>query len=139
MGVPAHVTVVFPFVPRGDIDGGVLTDVRKTVESCSAFGYRLTEARWFEPDVAYVAVEPEEPFRRLTEVVWEAFPEYPPYGGAHEDPTPHVTIGYAETGDLGEAVEAVGRMLPIEARAGTVELITLEGGRWSVAEVFSLH
>jgi hypothetical protein len=69
--------------------------------------------------------------------MWAAFPDHPPYEGAHEDPTPHVTIGHQGPG-LDEAVRAVQEHLPIESLADRVELITLTEGWWSTTATFLL-
>jgi len=40
---------------------------------------------WLDP-------EPALPFRDLTNAVWRMFPQHPPYGGAHPDLIPHLTL-----------------------------------------------
>jgi 2'-5' RNA ligase len=136
-GVPAHVTVLYPFVPRAEIDGEVEATVRRALAPFPAFACQLSEVRWFGDEVAYLAPEPDSTFRRLLAAMWAAFPDHPPYEGAHEDPTPHVTIGHQGPG-LDEAVRAVQEHLPIESLADRVELITLTEGWWSTTATFPL-
>jgi hypothetical protein len=54
---------------------------------------------WLEP-------EPGQPFRSLTAAVWAAFPEQPPYGGAHQDPVPHLTVAESRMAGLPAAQAA---------------------------------
>lgn len=136
-GVPAHVTVLYPFIPQAEIDGEVEATVRRVLAPFPAFACHLSEIRWFGDEVAYLAPEPEGAFRSLLTAMWGAFPDHPPYEGAHEDPTPHVTIGHQAPG-LDEAVRAVQEHLPIESLADRVELITLTEGCWSTTATFLL-
>ena len=46
----------------------------------------------------YLAPEPDDGFRRLTEAVVQEWPEAPPYGGAYDDNIPHLTVAH----DLGD-------------------------------------
>ncbi|MEX1208337.1 MAG: 2'-5' RNA ligase family protein [Acidimicrobiia bacterium] len=101
--------------------------VRRVLAPFPAFACHLAEVRWFGDEVAYLAPEPDAVFRRLLAAMWSAFPDHPPYEGAHEDPTPHVTIGHQGPG-LDEAVRSVEKRLPIESLADRVELITLMEG-----------
>lgn len=137
-GVSAHVTVLFPFVPRSQIDDSVREAVQEIADRTGPFDYNLTEIRWFGSDVAYLAPDPDIVFRGLTAAVWAAFPGYPPYEGAHDDPTPHVTIGQSGSGDLGPAIEAITPSLPIAATAERIELIELVDDRWRTADSFPL-
>src|SRR4051812_19796364 len=62
-GVPAHVTLIYPFMPPGALSD----DVRRTIERIIAAepSFRVsfsTMARW--PNVVYLPPEPADPFRR---------------------------------------------------------------------------
>ena len=114
-GIPAHVTVLFPWVRPTRIE----EEMPRLVESLSevdAFEFTLTGVERFENDggtVAYVGVDPEEPFRALTRQLFEAWPDCPPYGGAYGDPTPHMTIGaYGTPEDLDRVRDAAEPLLP---------------------------
>jgi len=89
------------------------------VASVGSFDCEFAGTKWFGQDVLWLAPEPDEPFRALTRAVRAAFPHYRPYGGAHEDSVPHLTVGHAPLAGLGDlrAAEAGLRpMLPIRAR-----------------------
>lgn len=98
LGVPAHVTVLFPFVPPPSITPGVVDALAAAVATVSAFGCEFRATSWFGEDVLYLPPRPDEPFRALTRAVCAAFPGYLPYGGAFADTIPHLTIGDRERG-----------------------------------------
>src|ERR1700709_971248 len=78
LGVPPHITVLYPFVPPDQIDSKVLAAIRHAVAKMRAFEFTLANAARFAT-TAYLAPEPSEPFVRLTRSVMRAFPAYPPY------------------------------------------------------------
>jgi 2'-5' RNA ligase len=129
-GVPAHVTVLYPFLPPADVDEEALAALASAVRSVPAFECSFASTDWFGTDVLWLRPEPGEPFRRLTRAVWSAFPRHPPYAGAHDGSTPHLTIGQrtaAESSDglapLQRAEAAVAAALPLRQRIDHVLLI----------------
>jgi len=137
-GVPAHITLLFPFVPAEEIDEQLVGDLRALFASRPAFSFQLARVARF-PEVAWLAPEPSERFKELTEWIVSRYPEYPPYEGIHEEVIPHLTV--AEGGpELQDQVDAaVTPDLPIEADAGEVMLIVEdESGRWHTGERFPL-
>jgi len=135
-GVPAHVTVLYPFMPPDRIGDGVITTLLPVVAAVAAFRCTFSHVRWFDDDAALLAPEPDAPFRALTMAVWDRFPDYPPYGGTYPDPIPHLTIGHAPTADLAGmrlAAADVERELPVHAWIDRVLLIagTDAPGSWS--------
>jgi hypothetical protein len=126
-GVPAHLTVLYPFLPPALIDGGVLTSLRRLFAGLPAFTFTLDRVRWFGDTVAWLAPLDDRPFRVLTARAFAAFPSWPPYGGEHADPIPHLTIGnisdQADRPALRAAAQAVTLRLPVEATAIEVTLL----------------
>ena len=130
-GVPAHLTMLYPFVAPERLTA----DVRETVVAVAArhqpFAYRL-EDRAVWPDTVYVRVEPEAPFVRLQADLARAFPDFPIYGtDATFEFVPHVTI--AEDTGIGRATDAhpAWASLPRAGRANAVEVIARGAdGRW---------
>lgn len=97
MAVPAHVTILFPFVPAEALSRGVRDRLARAVASVAPFDARFERTGRF-PGSLWLAPEPAEPFRELTERVARAFPDHPPYEGAHDEIVPHVTLAMgAET------------------------------------------
>jgi hypothetical protein len=141
-GVPAHVTVLYPFMPPTEINDQVLTDLSTLFLTCPAFSFVLNKIQTF-PEVLYLAPNPEAPFRELIERVIGRFPDYPPYGGIHTDIIPHLTVGHAEDPETFAQLRAnfskhVAGKLPILTTATAVTLIEIRSERWQVRWEFPL-
>jgi 2'-5' RNA ligase len=140
-GVPAHVTVLFPFVPPAALDDGVRAALAEAVASVRAFDVVFARTAWFGDRVVWLAPEPAGPFRALTEAVCARFPDYPPYGGEYPDHTPHLTLGHDAPLDvLRAAARDVATMLPVRARVSGASLWTgaPESGGWRRVAEFPL-
>lgn len=123
-GVPAHLTVLYPFLPPDEIDDGVLAEVAVGVGAVPAFDVRFERTGWFGDEVLWLAPQPSAPLRELTTRVWQRFPHCAPYEGAHPELIPHLTVGdHAAVTDLREAEMIVSAALPIRARVTHARLI----------------
>ena len=107
LGVPAHVTVLYPFLPPDAIDEGALGALAAAVASVPAFDCRFERTGWFGDEVLYLQPDPAEPFRRLTAAVWAAFLLCPPYAGAHDGSAPHLTVAERVLADRKGAPDAL--------------------------------
>jgi 2'-5' RNA ligase len=137
-GVPAHITLLFPFMPAEEVDEQLLRDMRDLFGAQPAFEYRLPRVSRF-PEVAWLSPEPAEPFKALIALIVSSYPDYPPYEGIHNEAVPHLTV--AEGGsDLQDQVDAaLTPQLPIEAQASEVTLLVEEeSGLWTSRERFPL-
>ncbi len=141
-GVPAHVTVLFPFLPPGELTGGTLTAVRDVVATVPAFDVTFGRVRWFGDTTVWLDPAPAEPFQHLTRAVWDRFPQAPPYGGEYGDGvTPHLTVGHQAPRDaLQAAADAVAGGLPLRARVEEVRLVVGSPvpGSWRTLTTFAL-
>jgi 2'-5' RNA ligase len=127
-GVPAHFTVLYPFLPPSQIRDADLSALAGLFADVSSFGFTLDRIGWFGDQVVWLGPADSEPFRALTVLTHQAFPAYPPYGGryADADVTPHLTIGHDAGLDvLRAAAGSVREHLPI---VGTATEITLMAG-----------
>jgi 2'-5' RNA ligase len=123
-GVPAHVTVLYPFVPPSKIDDRVIRILAGALQTVPAFGITFSRIAWFGDEVVWLAPEPDQPFRELIRVVSARFPDYLPYGGTYAELIPHLTIGHTAPVDaLRAAAAAVEPLLPIDAHIGGALLI----------------
>lgn len=141
LGVPAHVTVLYPFVPPTRIDATALDGLRNLFARAEPFDYRFSSLAWFGDEVLWLAPDDPQPFRALTENVHHAFPAYPPFGGQFDEVVPHLTIGHGVgLEDLRAAERAVSQCLPISGRAAEVALLTRSpaSGTWDRAAAFPL-
>ena len=121
-GAPAHVTLLYPFVARPLLDGDVRARVASVAASIEPFVARFAQVRQW-PGVVYLAPEPEAPFRAMIGALIEQFPDHPPYGGAHAEVIPHLTVAEAEQGPLDEIGAAAVRWLPFERPVVAVEVL----------------
>ena len=142
-GIPAHVTVLYPFVPPGQITPAVIQMAAAAVGSVPAFGCRFAGTGWFGEDVLWLAPEPAGPFRALIAAVHAAFPQYPPFSGAFADVIPHLTVGDRPEGGISalRAAEAqVLPMLPVRTRVSRAWLMTgtRAPGSWQRLATFPL-
>ena len=123
-GVPAHLTVLYPFLPPGLIDGAVLTSLRRLFAGFPAFGFTLDRVAWFDEDVVWLGPRDVAPFCDLMARTGEAFPQCPPSGGRYAAVIPHLTIGdRGGPAALRAAETAVRPFLPVEAEATEVVLM----------------
>jgi 2'-5' RNA ligase len=133
-GVPAHVTIMFPFVPPAHIDDGVIAALGGVLAAEPAFEVGFSRVAWFGEEVVWWAPEPAAPFVALTHAVADRF-GLRPYEGAHGDSvTPHLTIGHgAPLDQLRKAADEVAAGPPVHARVRSVLLMTgsREPGSWT--------
>jgi 2'-5' RNA ligase len=122
--VPAHVTVLFPFVPLDHLDDASrkLCDLFADVPP---FEITLAEYGHF-PTTIYLKPADSQPIKALFQRVHAAFPEYPPYRGAFgtDDITPHLTVAEFE----GEAERAAVPLPPFEPVTFRVRRLHLIAG-----------
>nr|ALS90833.1 2'-5' RNA ligase superfamily [uncultured bacterium] len=143
-GVPAHVTLLYPFVPLADIDHALpaLHDLFDAVDPVLA---TFSSVEQF-PSVTYLAPEPAAWFKGLTVSLCDAFPACPPYGGLFsiDEVTPHLTV--ADIRDDTDHEELHGRFkaearsyLPVSQPVTRVDLIARQpSGLWATHTSFEL-
>ena len=137
-GIPAHVTVLYPFVPRDRLTSEVRQAISATFGAIPAFDYRFDRVLRLGEATVCLAPEPADDFAHLTAAVHDRWPAHPPYGGVHDLVIPHLTVGDGLDGATADAVEAeaaeaLTRHGPIVGRAADVVLMTWGSeGRWSV-------
>ena len=141
-GVPAHITILYPFMPPGKITSALAAELRAFFAQCAAFEFTLPKLRRF-PEVLYLAPAPAEPFKALTQVVVGRYPDYPPYGGGYSEVIPHLTIADVDEARQLDDIEREfinqhGAQLPVNAKSSEVLLIENTSGRWEVRETFEL-
>lgn len=138
--VPAHVTILYPFLPPDAVDAEVLDTLARIACSVPRFDYRLRDMRRF-PVALYLAPDPDGPFSALTDAVHRAFPDYPPFAGKFDVVVPHVTVAHGDEPQLCEIeVELRIALPPAGIAAHCAELILIENGsgRWETLRTFAL-
>jgi 2'-5' RNA ligase len=142
LGVPAHVTVLYPFKTPEAISSNDLAALQALFAAQPAFDMTLAELRQF-PGVLYLAPEPAEPFAVLTSAVVARYPDWPPYGGAVAEVIPHLTLAQVDDPAQLDEIEAAFLTrcegnLPIRTRVEAVVLMDNRSGLWRVRETFPL-
>ena len=130
VGVPAHVTVLFPFLPAEQLRPDVRRELATLVAAHPPFDLRFEQVGRFA-GVVYLAPEPAAPFVDLTQAVVRRYPEHPPYGGAFDVVVPHLTITESDEAPLDEIAASAAAVLPFRHRVSTLEVLVEGGaGRW---------
>jgi 2'-5' RNA ligase len=142
-GVPAHITLLYPFKAPDEIDDIIVGKLRDCFARFQPIQFALGRTHRFPVEVLYLAPEPDEPFRQLTLAIWKLFPEAPPYRGNWPDIVPHLSLARIADEQRLDAIadafaEASRGRLPIRATASEVALMDNRSGRWQVRTLFSL-
>lgn len=152
LGIPPHVTIVYPFAPLDRLDPAALGWLGDLFAATPAFGCRFGRTRWFLDEVLWLDPDPSDEFCRLTLAVVDRFPQYPPYGGQFPGVTPHLTLGQRDRDQADPATVArdvqglrqaelvVADLLPVELPADRVWLMrgTQDPDGWEVVRDFPL-
>lgn len=138
-GVPAHVSILYPFLDEGRIDASVHAALTGILCPHPAFDLRFERTGRF-PGGLYLAPEPADPLRRLTAEVAARWPEAPPYGGRYPDVIPHLTVAQgARAADLDAAEADLAHRLPLASRVTSVKLVAYDGTAWHERASFALR
>ncbi len=121
-GVPAHVTILYPF--RTELDGDTAARIEEICRSFTAFEASFAAVgRFADEGVVWLRPEPHDVFVALLRAFAAAFPECPPYGGAIAEVIPHLTVATGLAGTEAAALEStLTAKLPVIAN---VERLTL--------------
>ena len=108
LGVPFHVTLLYPFAPSAELTSEVISEARWFFAARAPFELELTRlASWAR--VVYAVPEPEAVLRECMRELFALFPRWPPYGGEHADVIPHATL--AEEVDAADIYPEIERRL----------------------------
>jgi 2'-5' RNA ligase len=139
--VPAHVTILYPFMPPERVDSAVLAQLQTSIRGVPRFDYRVDTTGRF-PVSLYLAPKPAQGFEALTDAVYRAFPGYPPFGGKFDVLVPHVTVAHADEAQLCEIeVELRIALAGVVLAARCTEVVLIENSRglwWEPMRVFAL-
>jgi 2'-5' RNA ligase len=142
-GMPAHITLLFPFKAPDDVDDMTRGSLRDCFARFEPIRFSLAAIKRLSSGVLYLAPQPDQPFRQLTRAIWNLFPQTPPYGGKWPDIIPHLSIAWLAddvlltevADDFASAAEG---KLPIRATASEIALMDNRSGRWNVEASFRL-
>lgn len=143
-GIPAHITLLFPFKNPQEITEEVLGKLRNIFIDVNPFSFTLESVHTF-PNVIFLEPNPRDPFIRLTEAIEKNFPENPPYEGKYPSINPHTTIAQLSDDQEINVIKRniskdINKFLPIQSRA-TEAWIMVEGenGNWHKKATFTFE
>lgn len=138
-GVPAHVTLLTPFLPEERIDEGVLAELAWFFSGVDAFRARFeTVGEFADSGVVYLDPVGRE-LDDLAAALARRWPETPPYEGRVDAPKAHLTVVHtADAGLRAEAAEHLEGGLPLEAAIAQAALwVCDEHGHWREQQTFA--
>ena len=138
-GVPAHVTIHFPWLPVSLVEESDLQSLQDMVCAVPRFPVTFRSSRWFGREVLWLDPDPKEPFIALAAESAARWPGHPQYGGRFDAIVPHLTVGFGDPQVLDHAEAAIERLLPIQDLACRVWWITRAGSQpWEVRRTLDL-
>lgn len=140
-GMPAHITLLYPFLPSAAIDDAMLDRLRALCGLVECFSFQLCHFGRFDDRVLYLAPTPAEPFVGLATKLRLAFPSDPTNCEASREYVAHLTIARRSSPELLDQLErAAVSSLPLTCTATRVTVMTrqpVEDG-WTRAYEFAL-
>lgn len=121
-GIPAHVTLLFPFLPVARLEPSIRSDLARIASDVEPFEVRFARVGRF-PGAVYLVPEPAAPFAALTRGIAETFPTHPPYGGAFGDVIPHLTLTESGATRLDDIAAMAEPHLPFARRVADIVVI----------------
>ena len=137
LGVPAHVTIMYPFIPPAEITAGANQELTTFAGQHARFRYRLGGLLDWPDDVSVLAADPASAFQALTAAVHDNW-GLDPYAGQvpFDEIVPHVTVGRGlhvavrrQLGDLSIEIP--------DAEAASLHLLARQRV-WSIRTAFAL-
>ena len=133
-GVPAHITLIVPWVPPEQIKQEHLEELEALLSGQRAFHYQLDKVQWFGERVLWLAPSPSQPFKDMTARLAAHF-DTPPWQGEFAEVVPHLTVGLAgcaAEATLAEVAAGLSSKLPVHCRAGEVHVMCGDGASWQL-------
>lgn len=135
-GVPAHVSVLYPFLSDEAVDDEVVDALSDVFAAQRRIAVTFAESRR-EGDFVALRPDPIDDLRELTARVRRRWPDVVPYEGAYGEVEPHLTVAL-HAGEHAAAVverDVVPELLPIPAELGEAWLVAFEC-RWNLRRRF---
>lgn len=138
-GVPAHVTLIVPWVPPSVLGDGHIEALGEVLGEVEPWSFTLAGTGLFGTRVLWLEPQPADGFLRLTERLAAAFGT-PPWAGEFAEVVPHLTVAHAGGGtELAEVARRVAPGLPLRCEAKEVWVMVADGTRWSVTARLALR
>jgi len=138
VGFPAHITLLYPFLPPNLITDRVTRDLAELFAGMPPFEFKLSGVCGFR-GLVWLAPEPAEPFVRLTRELCAAYPQLRPYGDGTRTVPPHLTVARSQDiGFLRDVTQELTNALPVTASAREIWLLAESQPTWRVHSRYQL-
>ncbi len=136
-GMPAHVTVLYPFIAEGDLNDDTLDEI-----AAIGSGWRPIEVDFAEfgrfPQVLWLKPNGTSCVELITQVR-SRWPECLPYGQSSLEVIPHLTVTDGASEHVVARAQAdIAPHLPLKATISAIALMAFDGSRWVRRREFSL-
>lgn len=130
-GVPAHITLLYPFLPP-TFALDQITELERLFSTMHGFEFLLVDVRRF---AATLYLHPNEAgrFKAMTDMLSSKWPGCKPYNGAFEHVIPHLTVAdKVDTATMDTVEPSIRPHLPIRCIASQVWLMCSDDqDRWT--------
>jgi 2'-5' RNA ligase len=136
-GMPAHVTVLYPFIAEGDLNDHTLNEIAGIASEWQPIEVGFAEFGRF-PQVLWLKPHGTACLELLTQVR-DRWPECLPYGQSNREVIPHLTITDGASEQIAAQAQAdVAPHLPLKAMISAIALMAFDGRRWRCRQEFAL-
>jgi 2'-5' RNA ligase len=136
-GMPAHITVLYPFLPEPTITAVEVEELEAICREAPAVPItfrrlgRFPSVLWLDPDSAACG--------QFIQRVQDHWNGCPPYGDPHREVIPHLTVADGVDADvMRRAEEAIQPRLPLRTAPAALSLMAFDGRHWVVRHQFPL-
>jgi hypothetical protein len=135
-GVPAHVSLLYPFLPADELDDGVVKTLSELFAEQAPLAVEFRECRR-RREFVYLPPDPRSGLEELTSELRRLWPDVTPYEGIYEEIEPHVTVALHTTPERAAEIEreVVPGWLPISAELREAWLVVFDG-QWQLNRQF---
>jgi 2'-5' RNA ligase len=136
-GMPAHVTVLYPFIAEGDLNDRTLDEIAAIASEWEPFEVGFAGFGRF-PQVLWLKPHGTSCLELITQVR-ARWPECLPYGRTDLEVIPHLTITDGASEQVVARAQAeIAPQLPIRATISAIALMAFGGTRWVHRHGFAL-
>ena len=136
-GMPAHITVLYPFIAEGDLREATLNELKAVCDKWQPIEVEFAEFGHF-PGVLWLNPNSVQCLELITRVR-DTFPQCLPYGRSDLKVIPHLTITDGASEQIVAQAQAdIAPHLPPKAMISVIALMAFDGNGWVCQHEFEL-
>lgn len=134
--VPAHVSVLYPFLPANVLDDRAISALSELFATQPVMTVKFAKCRR-RGEFVYLRPDPVDGLDEVTKRVRRLWPDVVPYEGLYGEVEPHLTVALHTTQERAEEIEheIVPELLPLSAELREAWLVVF-AGQWALRERF---